>query len=29
LHDNASARSAYMRVPPSSPHFREAQKRLR
>jgi TolA-binding protein len=29
LRDVASARAAYMRVPPSSPHFREAQKRLR
>jgi serine/threonine protein kinase/outer membrane protein assembly factor BamD (BamD/ComL family) len=29
LHDAPAARAAYMRVPASSPHFREAQKRLR
>ena len=29
LHDLVSARAAYVRVPRSSPHFREAQKRLR
>ncbi len=29
LNESVSARGAYARVPPSSPHFREAQKRLR
>jgi serine/threonine protein kinase/outer membrane protein assembly factor BamD (BamD/ComL family) len=29
LNEAVSARAAYTRVPPSSPHFREAQKRLR
>jgi serine/threonine protein kinase/TolA-binding protein len=29
LNDTVSARAAYTRVPPSSPHFRDAQKRLR
>jgi len=29
LNETVNARAAYTRVPPSSPHFREAQKRLR
>jgi TolA-binding protein len=29
LNESVSARAAYTRVPPSSPHFRDAQKRLR
>jgi serine/threonine protein kinase/outer membrane protein assembly factor BamD (BamD/ComL family) len=29
LNETVSARAAYTRVPPSSPHFRDAQKRLR